>query len=123
MTLGKARQPVLVAFLIGLVTGIPNGLLGVGGGTILVPALVLWMGFQQRHAHATALAVILPTAAVSSILYVRGGYFAWELAWPAAIGLMLGSYLGARLLNRLPAPVLRKLFGVIMVLAAARMAF
>ncbi len=110
------------AILIGLVTGIPNGLLGVGGGTILVPALVSFLGLQQRHAHATALAVILPTAVVSSAVYVRAGSFQWGLAWPAAIGLTVGSYLGARLLNHLPAPVLRKVFGTIMVATAVRMA-
>ena len=66
--------------LIGLLTGLINGLLGIGGGTILIPAMVFLLGEEQHVAHGTSLAVILPTALMSTLIYQYNSHIDWVLA-------------------------------------------
>lgn len=107
----------------GLLTGLVNGLLGVGGGTVLVPALIFWLRLPDREAHATALAVILPTAAVSAMVYWRQGLIDPRLAWNLVPWLVVGAVLGASVLRRLPVFWLRRIFTVTLIAAGLRMTF
>ena len=109
--------------LIGLATGMANGLFGSGGGTIAVPAMVLLLDEEEHRAHATAIAVILPLTAVSAILYISNNFINWELTVKVIVGGVIGGYIGAKLLNICPSSVLRKIFAVFMILAAIRMIF
>jgi uncharacterized membrane protein YfcA len=110
-------------WLIGAVTGFANGLFGSGGGTILVPALEKAVKVETHKAHATAIAVILPLSLVSIFFYVRGGKLPLaEVLWISAGG-CLGGFLGAKLLNKVSAPWLHKIFGAFMVIAAIKMIF
>lgn len=109
--------------LIGLATGMANGLFGSGGGTIAVPAMVLLLDEEEHRAHATAIAVILPLTAVSALLYISNNFINWELTVKVIIGGVIGGYIGAKLLNICPSSVLRKIFAVFMILAAIRMIF
>jgi uncharacterized membrane protein YfcA len=109
--------------LIGVSTGIINGLLGIGGGTILIPAMVFLLGEEQHTAHGTSLTIILPTAIVSVLVYQANSHINWGLALKIAASGMFGGYLGARLMEHIPAPHLRKLFGLFMVTAGLRMVF
>lgn len=108
---------------IGIVTGFVNGLLGIGGGTIIIPAMVLLMRISQHQAHGTSLAVILPTTVVSCIIYGLHGNLDFKVALQVASGGMLGGYLGAKLMNKISPLRLRQFFGIFMFLAGLRMVF
>ncbi|MDN5364650.1 MAG: uncharacterized protein PWQ91_1713 [Eubacteriales bacterium] len=107
--------------IIGLITGFVNGLLGIGGGTILIPAVVFFMGIRQHVAHGTSLCVILPTAAVSAAVYYWHGNLNTILATKVALAGMAGGYLGARLMNCLSPSGLRRFFGIFMIIAGLKM--
>ncbi len=107
--------------LLGLVTGIINGLFGAGGGTILVPGMFFLLGVSQHKSHATAIAIILPLALVSAFIYVQHGIMAWDVTLKVILGGVVGSYIGARLFSRISDHLLRKAFGVFMIIAAIRM--
>jgi hypothetical protein len=101
---------VLVAF--GVVVGIASGLLGVGGGTLIVPFLTLAVGFSQHSAEATSLLVILPTAVAGSLALRRRGVGDLGLALRFGVFGAAGSVLGALLALTLPASTLRLVFAV-----------
>lgn len=92
---------------IGLLAGLLSGLFGVGGGTIIVPLLVLLCRFDQRLAAGTSLAAILPTAVVGVVSYALNGSVAWLAALLLATGAVAGAQLGTWLLPRLPVRVLQ----------------
>ncbi len=108
---------------VGVLTGTVNGLLGIGGGTILIPAMVFLMGISQYQAHGTSLAVILPTTVASCIIYGISSDLNFPVAVEVASGGILGGYLGAKLMNKIPAIRLRQFFGLFMFLAGLRMMF
>jgi uncharacterized protein len=107
----------------GLIAGTINGLFGAGGGTIVVPALTFFFGISQHKAHATAISIILPFALVSSFIYYKYGFAVIDITLNVAIGGVLGSYIGSKLLTRFSDNYLRKFFGLFMILAAIRMVF
>jgi uncharacterized protein len=107
---GPTLYVVLVAF--GVVVGVASGLLGVGGGTLIVPFLTLAVGFSQHAAEATSLLVVLPTAIVGSLVLRRRGVGDLGLALRfGAVG-ALGAVLGALVALALPADTLRLVFAV-----------
>ncbi len=107
--------------LIGLVTGMANGLFGSGGGTIAVPAMILLLKEEEHRAHATAISIILPLTLVSAFFYISNNYINWDLTYKVTLGGVAGGYIGAKLLNICPSHILRKLFAVFMIAAAVRM--
>ncbi|HEY8363479.1 MAG TPA: sulfite exporter TauE/SafE family protein [Tissierellaceae bacterium] len=107
--------------LIGLVAGLINGLFGSGGGTIIVPALVFLMGVNDYKAHATAILIILPLSVISTIIYFSNNLIPFKTAIHVTIGGVVGSFLGAKLLNKIPINILRKIFGSIIIYTAIRM--
>lgn len=109
--------------MIGTAAGFFNGLFGSGGGTIVVPAMVFLLGVEEVKAHATAIAVILPLSIISSVIYFNNNLIDWKLTINVALGSIIGGYIGARILNRFPGNVLRKIFGISMIAAALRMVF
>lgn len=102
MTASKEVRPSLIALIaVGLAAGLLSGLFGVGGGTIIVPALALWLGMNQRLATGTSVAAIAPTAVVGAISYAAQGNVDWLAAACLAIGIVAGAQLGTYLLARL----------------------
>ena len=95
---------------IGLAAGLLSGLFGVGGGTVIVPLLVLLLGFDQRLGAGTSLAAIVPTAAVGVISYAAHDAVAWIPAILLAIGSVIGAQIGTRLLPRISQTALRWCF-------------
>ncbi len=94
---------------IGLLAGVLSGLFGIGGGIVIVPLLILLVGFTTTQAAGTSLAaLLLPVGALGALEYWRGGYVDLGLAVVLAFGLLLGAYLGARLGISLPAEVVRR---------------
>jgi len=111
----------LLCAVIGLVTGIANGLFGSGGGTIAVPAMIHFLKAEEHKAHATAISVILPLTIVSSVFYIVRGYADWGLTLKVTAGGLVGGYIGARLLNKCPDKLLRRIFAVFMAAAGIKM--
>lgn len=109
--------------IIGLVTGVANGLFGSGGGTIAVPAMVLLLGADEHKAHASAIAIILPLTIVSALFYISNGFVNWGITVKVMTGGMVGGYIGAKLLNICPPDLLRRIFALFMIIAALRMLF
>jgi len=108
---------------VGFFTGALAASLGAGGGIVFVPALVVLFGFSQHLAQGTSLAVIFPTAIVSTIVHARAGRVRWELAIPVAVLGVLGALGGATLALRLDADLLRRLFGTLLIVMSVRMFF
>lgn len=119
---GKAvkRKRALIA-LAGVFIGAVNGIFGAGGGMLAVPALSFIMGFDDRHAHATAIAVILPLCLVSTVVYALRSTFNWAVVIPTVIGVILGGILGALLLKRLSNDVISFIFYAVMLLCGIKM--
>jgi uncharacterized membrane protein YfcA len=110
---GRRRTASLVA--IGLTVGLLSGLMGVGGGIVMVPLLVLVAGFAQHRAHATSLAAIVPIAAVAATRFAIDGEVAYRTGVLLALGALAGAPVGARLLARLDEGTLKNAFGALMV--------
>jgi uncharacterized membrane protein YfcA len=116
MTAPDAARPshdarfYLICVGIGLLAGLLSGLFGVGGGTVIVPFLVLFLHFDQRLAAGTSLAAIVPIAAVGVISYAVHGSVAWIPALLLAAGAVVGAQIGTWLLPRLSLTVLRWAF-------------
>ncbi|HIQ00368.1 TPA: sulfite exporter TauE/SafE family protein, partial [Candidatus Bipolaricaulota bacterium] len=98
-----------------------SGLLGLGGGTVMVPALMLALGLDIREAVATSLFVMVPSAALATSQHALVGNTHWELAIPLIIGIVAGAQLGPALAGRLPKNRLRQLFALVLLYAAVNM--
>ena len=101
--------------LIGLVAGVASGLLGVGGGIVMVPLLVWACSFEQRRAHATSLAAIVPIAAAGAAVYAADISVDLRVGALLALGSIVGAPLGARLLARSAESTLKIAFGVMQI--------
>ena len=102
----------IVCIGVGLLAGLMSGLFGVGGGTVIVPLLVLLLGFDQRFAAGTSLAAIVPTASVGVITYAIDGHVAWIPALILAGGAVGGAQIGTWLLPKISQTALRWAFVV-----------
>lgn len=105
--------PRLVA--IGLLGGLFSGLLGVGGGVLMVPLLVLWAGYGQREAHAVSLGAIIPISIAGVAAYGAAGEVHPVAAALLAAGAVVGARIGALVLARAPERMLKLVFGVFLV--------
>ncbi len=106
---------------VGLVAGIAGGLFGVGGGIVIVPALVLWFGLDQHRAHATSLAAIAAIAAAALVPFVAEGAVDVAAGTALLAGAAIGAFAGARLMARLSPVWLARAFFALLVVAALRM--
>jgi uncharacterized protein len=108
---------------LGIGAGFLSGFLGIGGGLVIVPALMLGLGYPIKRAVGISLATIVPVSMVAVLtdLGVKRGNIHWTMALILTAGSLLGSVLGARLLRRLPDTPLRLLFGSALLIAAYRM--
>lgn len=112
---------VLKLIGIGFITGIINGLFGSGGGTIVVPALVFLVGIEDFKAHATAISIILPLSIISTIIYLKSNVIKLDISLMVTLGGLIGSFIGAKFLKKVPNLILRKIFGIIIIITALRM--
>lgn len=109
-TLSRGPRAYTAFIGIGLIAGLLSGLFGVGGGTVIVPLLVLFLHFNQRLGAGTSLAAIVPTATVGVISYAINGSVAWIPALILAAGAVVGAQIGTRLLPKISQTVLRWFF-------------
>jgi len=115
---------LLIVGGIGLAAGVLSGLFGIGGGIVIVPLLVLFVGLTITQAAGTSLAaLLLPVGLLGALEYWRGGFVDIGFAAILAVGLLLGAYLGARLGISLPVEVVQRAFGVLLVVVGVRFIF
>lgn len=116
---------LLILFITGLAAGLLSGMFGVGGGVIIVPALVFFFGMSQQTASATSLmALLLPVGLLGVYEYYQSGKITTEHIWfglVIALGLFAGAFFGARLAIELSSDLLRRMFAVFLVLVAIRL--
>jgi uncharacterized protein len=113
---------LLILIVIGIITGFMAGMLGIGGAIIMIPALVFFMGISQQTAQGTSLAVMLPPVGIiAAYNYYKAGEVNIKFAIVLAIFFLVGSYFGSRLALNLPQAVLKKIFGILLLLVAAKM--
>lgn len=113
--------PVLCVFL-GVLAGVFSGLIGIGGGVIIVPALVFLFGFSQHQAQGTTLALLVPPIGIlAAWTYYTQGYVDVKVAALICLGFFFGGLLGAKLATSLSNAVLEKVFGVALLLIAVKM--
>ena len=110
---GSARS-IIVLIVVGMLVGVLSGMFGIGGGTVIVPALV-WLGLSQRNAAATSTLAIVPTSISGVISYATGGHVDWLAAALLFCGMFVGGQVGSWLLSRLPELALRWIFVVFLV--------
>lgn len=107
--LDESARGIVVLVAVGLLVGVLSGMFGIGGGTVIVPALV-WLGLSQRNAAATSMLAIVPTSISGVISYATGGHVDWLAAALLFCGMFIGGQIGSWLLSRLPELVLRWIF-------------
>jgi uncharacterized protein len=113
---------LLILIGIGIVTGAMAGMLGIGGAIIMIPALVFFLGFSQQMAQGTSLAVMLPPIGIiAAYNYYKAGQVNIKYALILAGCFLIGSYFGSKLALNLPQATLKKIFGVLLLLVAAKM--
>ena len=107
--------------LIGLAAGTISASLGVGGGVVFVPALVILFSFDQHLAQGTSLAVIVPIAIVGAFSHARANRVVWRYAVPLGIAAVAGGVVGGGIALALDETVLRRMFAAMLVITAVRM--
>ena len=115
---------ILIILVIGIITGVMAGMLGIGGGLVVIPALVMVMGMSQQTAQGTSLAMMLPPIGVlAAYNYYKAGHVDIKIALILAIAFIAGSYFGSKLAIRLPQELMEKIFGIFLLLVAIKMLF
>ncbi len=115
---------VIFSLVSGLVAGVFSGLFGIGGATILIPALIFLMGMDQHKAQGTALAAMLPPVGLLAALkYYYAGNMVISVALYAGIGFLIGGLIGATIAQPIPDEILRRAFAVYLLILAVRMFF
>ncbi len=115
---------IISLLIIGLCAGLVSGSMGVGGGIIVVPALVFFMGLSQHQAQGTSLTMMmLPVGILGVINYYKAGYVKINYALFLMAAFIFGSYLGSKFSIQLPEKTLKQIFGIFIILAGARIAF
>ncbi len=114
----------MLYIFLGLVAGILSGVFGIGGGTILIPALVFLFGLTQHQAQGTTLALMVPPIGLlAAIRYYQAGNVKLNIAAFVCLGFFFGALLGAHYIQNVPDPILKRFFGIFMVIIGARMIF
>jgi len=117
-------QTLLILIVIGIAAGMLGGLVGVGGGIIIVPALVYFLGFSQHSAQGTSLGLILlPVGILGVIQYYKQGHVDFRVVGILAVGFITGSYFGSKLALSFSQETVKKIFAVLMILIALKMLF
>ncbi len=115
-------QTITMLILIGLLAGILSGLVGVGGGIIMVPLLVLFFSLSQHEAQGTSLAVLsIPVTALAAFNYYKEGQLNIKFALIIAVFFIVGSFFGSKLAIGIDQKVLKKIFAVVLIIIAGKM--
>ena len=114
----------ILFIILGSIAGIFSGVVGLGGGVIIVPALVLIFGFSQQQAQGTTLALMVPPIGIlAAYTYYQHGFVDLKIAALVCVGFVLGGWLGAKVAVQLPKETLQKIFALFLFLISIKMFF
>ena len=114
----------IILIVIGILSGILSGVVGVGGGLIIIPLLIILLGLSQHEAQGTSLAVMLPPIGIlAAINYHKAGFVKWEYAMIIAITLIIGGYFGSKYAVTLRPEIVKRVFGIVLLIGALKMIF
>ena len=119
----KVGEIMLTKIIVGLLAGVICGLFGTGGGMILVPSFVYILKINPKRARATSICCMLVMVITSSVFYYQKNYINWEIGLLCAIGGILGGYLGAKVLKKVPDYILKIVFIFFLIYVAYSMIF
>ena len=111
--------PVILGFFAGILTGI----MGIGGGVVLVPMMVLLLGVQQHLAQGISMVVIIPTVLVAIFKLRNSHLFQFRMALLLAAGSMLGSLISSNLVQQIDGAILKRIFGILVIYSSYKMIF
>ncbi len=115
-------QTVIILLLIGLMAGMLSGIVGIGGGIIIVPALIFFVGFSQKMAQGTSLAILLlPIGLLGVMQFYKAGYVDIKVTLVIAFAFFIGSYFGSRIALTVSQDVLKKIFAILLLAVAVKM--
>ena len=117
-------QMIVILALVGIAAGILSGLVGIGGGIIIVPALIYFLAFSQKMAQGTSLGILLlPIGILGVWQYYKGGYVDMRVVIIVSVAFLFGSYFGSKIALSLPQETAKKVFAILMLLIALKMLF
>lgn len=115
---------ILILSLIGLTAGVLSGFVGIGGGVIIVPALVYLLHLSQHEAQGTSIALMLPPIGILAAMnYYKAGSLNLKFAAVVAVSFIIGGYVGSKVSLQMPAETVKRIFGFIMLAVALKMIF
>ncbi len=115
---------IIILLIVGLAAGILGGLVGVGGGIIIVPSLIYFLGFSQKQAQGTSLGILLlPVGILGVLQFYKAGYVDMRTVWLVSLGFLAGSYFGSKIALSLSQETVKKIFAILMILIALKMLF
>src|SRR3954447_6927786 len=117
------QNPVFLV-LFGIVVGVFSGVMGLGGGSVMIPVMVLALAMTQQQAHGTSLAVMIPPVTLPAVIeYYRKGHVDLRVAGWMALGVLMGSFFGAWIATSLPKEMLKLVFGFVLIYVASYTVF
>ncbi len=115
-------ETLTIIVIIGLAAGILGGMIGIGGGLVIVPALIYFLAYSQKEAQGTSLGLLLLPVGILGVLnYYKKGYVDLKVVGLLSIGFVIGSYLGSKWALSLPQATLKKVFAAFLLLLAIKM--
>ena len=115
-------ESILIILIIGIVAGMFSGFIGIGGGLIIVPALVYFFAMSQHQAQGTSLAMMLPPIGILAVYnYYKSGFVDFKIAGILCLSFIIGSFFGSKIAISLPADTVKRIFGVIIILVGIKM--
>ncbi len=124
MKIKMTVSTIIILILIGLAAGILSGMVGVGGGIIMVPLFVVFLGLTQHNAQGMSLAVMLPPVTFFAVYnYHKAGAIDWRMALIVSAIFVIGGFIGSKFALKIDQVTLKKIFGVLMLIVALKMIF
>ncbi len=115
---------ILILVAIGISAGILGGFIGIGGGILIIPALVLFLGLSQKEAQGTSLAIMLPPIGLLAAMnYYKAGYINLKYAIIIATAFLIGGYFGSKLAVSINDQVVKKIFAVVLLIVSLKILF
>jgi uncharacterized protein len=115
---------IFLLLIVGVLAGMLSGLVGLGGGVVIVPALVYFLGFTQHQATGTSLGILLLPAGIFAVMnYYKKGYIDIRVVLLIFVGFLLGGYFGSKISLNVPEVTLKKVFAVVLLLIAGKVLF
>jgi uncharacterized membrane protein YfcA len=119
-----SMNELFILLSLGLVAGILSGMIGIGGGIVIVPALVYLLGFSQQSAQGTTLLMFIPPIGILAVYnYYKAGFMDWKAAAIMAATFVVGSFFGSKIAITIDQNTLKKIFGAVLLLVSLKIIF